>query len=358
MTSTLALGVARADHSQTTLVHADLGPLTPGQVRLKVDRVGLTANNVTYAVLGDSLRYWEFFPPAGYGLGPEWGLVPVWGFAEVVESTVEALRTGGRYYGYYPMAGHLTVQPGRIDARGFRDISEHRASLPTPYNVYAVTTGDPAYRAEQEDLLILYRPLYFTSFMLADYLADNEYFGATSLVFSSASSKTAYGTAFELHGRGPRLIGVTSPDNVEFTAGLGYYNTVLPYSTVDAIDSHEKIGLVDFAGDGRLRDAIRQRFGANLVYDGSVGLTHHTAGGTQTLSGDVFFAPDQMRKRGQDWGREGLDNRFAEAWSRFSATVEGWVDVRVGRGPQALRTAWLELLGGQTAPRTGKVIAL
>jgi Protein of unknown function (DUF2855) len=358
MTSTWALGVARTDHSQTTLVDADLARLAPGEARLRVDRVGLTANNVTYAVLGDSLRYWEFFPPASYGLGAEWGIVPVWGFAEVVESTVETVAAGGRYYGYYPMAGHLTVRPGRIDARGFRDESEHRASLPTPYNVYALTTGDPAYRVEQEDLLILYRPLYFTSFMLADYLADNEYFGATSLVFSSASSKTAYGTAFELHGRGPRLIGVTSAGNVEFTAGLGCYDAVLTYSTVDAIDSHEKVGLVDFAGDGRPRDEIRQRFGTNLVYDGSVGLTHQTAGGVQTLTGDVFFAPDQMRKRSRDWGRDGLDARFAEAWSRFSTTVESWVDVSVGRGPDAVRAAWLEVLGGRTAPRTGHVIAL
>src|SRR3712207_7922901 len=41
-------------------------------------------------------------------------------------------------------------------------------------------------------------PLFLTSFMLADQLEDNRFFGARALVLSSASSKTAYGTAFLL----------------------------------------------------------------------------------------------------------------------------------------------------------------
>ena len=39
----------------------------------------------------------------------------------------------------------------------------------------------------------------------------------------------------------------------------------------------------------------------------------------------MFFAPDQMRKRVGDWGREGLDRRFAEAWQAF-----------LGKGPALL----------------------
>src|SRR3712207_9596182 len=39
----------------------------------------------------------------------------------------------------------------------------------------------------------------------------------------------------------------------------------------------------------------------------------------------IFFAPDQMRKRIGDWGREGLDQRFADAWRTFAPVVEEWV---------------------------------
>jgi Protein of unknown function (DUF2855) len=358
MTSTWALGVDRADVSRTNLVETELAELGSGEARLRVDRVGLSANNVTYAVLGDSFRYWEFFPPAAVGLGSEWGLVPLWGFADVVESTVDGVNVGDRLYGYLPPSGFLTVQPGRVDARGFRDVSDHRTPLPSPYNVYALTTTDTAYEAEREDLLILFRPLFFTSFMLADYLTDHEYFGASALVISSASSKTAYGTAYLLHGRGPRIIGLTSPGNVAFTESLGCYDTVLDYDNVDRLDPQAPTGYVDVAGDDRVRVAVRERLGANLVYDGSVGLSHQTAGGNQALTDGVFFAPIQMRKRAQDWGRDGLDDRFAEAWPRFAATVEGWVDITVRHGPQALQTTWGEVVRGQSAPRTGHVIAL
>jgi hypothetical protein len=76
------------------------------------------------------------------------------------------------------------------------------------------------------------------------------------------------------------------------------------------------------------------------------------------VGGTVFFAPTQMRKRAQDWGSDGLDEQFGLAWRRFASTVEGWLDVVVGHGPEDLRAAWLEVLGGHTPPRTGHVIAL
>ncbi|MCR8228765.1 DUF2855 family protein, partial [Pseudomonas aeruginosa] len=76
--------------------------LAEGQALLAVGEFALTANNVTYAALGDALRYWEFFP-AGEGLG----IVPVWGFAEVLASRCPGVEPGERFYGYYPMASHL-----------------------------------------------------------------------------------------------------------------------------------------------------------------------------------------------------------------------------------------------------------
>ena len=51
---------------------------------------------------------------------------------------------------------------------------------------------EPTREAEQA----LLRPLFTTSFLIDDFLADNDYFGAQPVVLSSASSKTAYGTAF------------------------------------------------------------------------------------------------------------------------------------------------------------------
>src|SRR5690349_6881487 len=122
--------VARDDLARTTLVSGDLPAPAPGEAVLRVDRVGLTANNITYAVLGDAMRYWEFFPPGPRGLDQSWGLPPLWGFADVVASSVHGVVEGQRVYGYLPPAAYLVVRPERIDKAGFHDAAEHRAALP------------------------------------------------------------------------------------------------------------------------------------------------------------------------------------------------------------------------------------
>jgi hypothetical protein len=65
-----------------------------------------------------------------------------------------------------------------------------------------------------------------------------------------------------------------------------------------------------------------------------------------------------MRRRGQDWGRDGLDRRFAEAWRRFADVAPARLEVRTGAGPAGLRHAWLEVLGGRTPPRAGHVVRM
>jgi hypothetical protein len=350
-----SMPVARDDLSRAELVDEPLPEVGRGEALLRVNRVGLTANNVTYALLGDAMHYWDFFPTrAG------WGLVPLWGFADVEASQTDGVERGARLYGYYPSASHLVVKPGRVDERGFRDISEHRAKLPSPYNNYVLTTTDAAYDADREDLLILFRPLFYTSYMLADQLEDNDYFGASVLVMSSASSKTAYGAAFLLQGQGPEMVGLTSTGNVGFTESLGCYDRVVAYDDIEELDSAASTAYLDVAGNADVRARLRAHLGDQLVHDAVVGVTHQERGGgaVRDPRTSFFFAPDQMRKRTGEWGRPVLDEKFAEAWHRFAPVVEGWVDVETHDGPDALREVWLEVLAGKTAPRVGHVLVL
>ena len=347
--------VDRSDLSRTSIVEVPEPTIDEGQVLLKVDRVGMTANNVTYAVFGEAMSYWDFFPASdGYGR------VPLWGFAEVAASRAAGVEEGTRLYGYLPTSSHLVVQPAKVDAKGFRDASPHRQHLPSPYNGLTTTTHDPAYVAAQEDLQVLYRPLFMTSFMLADFLTDNDCFGADTAVISSASSKTSYGTAFLLDG--VHRIGLTSPGNKAFTESLGCYDEVVAYDDVAALASSKAV-YVDVAGDAGLRRAVHERLAP--VYSAVVGAAHHDAaadlGGNEGLPGGrptFFFAPDQMRKRYVDWGPDGVEDRHAEAWRRFAPVVEGWVDVVLGVGPEALEADWLEVLAGKTPPRIGHVVQL
>jgi hypothetical protein len=352
--------VGRDDLARTAYVERPVPSIGPGEALLRPDRVGVTANNVTYALVGESMRYWDFFP-ADDG----WGRVPLWGFADVVESAVEGVSVGTRVYGYLPPSSDLVVRPDRVDGSGFRDASEHRAALPSPYNIYAATTGDPSYDPDREDLQVLYRPLFITSFMLVDFLDDHAMFGADSVVISSASSKTAYGAAFCLGrlDRPPRRVGLTSAANAAFTRSLGCYDDVVSYDDVTELPTDVVTAYVDVAGSIPLRRTVHEHLGSALAHDAVVGATHLDA--PPTGGADVpgprptfFFAPDQIRKRRADWGPGGIEQRYGAAWRAFVPSVERWVDVAVSAGAEGLRAAWLEVLGGRVDPRRGHVVQL
>jgi hypothetical protein len=164
-----------------------------------------------------------------------------------------------------------------------------------------------------------------------------------------------------LRGRAPQVVGLTSARNIAFTESLGCYDRVLPYERMQELDGAVPTAYLDLAGNARLRAEVRRHLGERLVHEAIVGLTHQEPAGAQALTGSrtaVFFAPDQMRKRIGDWGREELDQRFAASWQRFAPVVEGWVDVVTAHGPEALRQVWLDVLAGRSEPRAGHVVTL
>lgn len=160
-------------------------PLADGQIRMRVDSFALTSNNITYAAFGDAMNYWQFFPTQEEG----WGCIPVWGFASVAESLCEGVKVGERFYGYYPMASETVLNPTRVNSAGFSDGAGHRRELHPVYNQYLHCSTDPLYTPETEDAQALLRPLFMTSWLIDDFLADNNFFGAQTMLLSSASSK-------------------------------------------------------------------------------------------------------------------------------------------------------------------------
>jgi hypothetical protein len=344
--------VAKADLRQARIEPVEPPALAEGQARLAIERFALTANNVTYAVFGDQMRYWDFFP------GPEgWGRIPVWGYARVEASNHPDLAVGQRFYGYYPMSTHLTVTP-RKTRTGFADAAPHRAELPPVYNQYqAVGETNPA-----EGYQALLRPLFITGFLIEDFLDENDLFGARSVLLTSASSKTAISLAFQLKQRGKaRVVGLTSSRNKAFVEGLGSYDQVVAYEAVATAPIEEPVVVVDFAGDAPLRKAVHERFGQALAYSCRVGGAHWEA---ERASGSLpgpkpvfFFAPDRIRKRAADWGPGGLDQRHDAAWAPFVADAPRWLRVIEGVGPDAVTEAYRAVLEGQAGPDEGHVLS-
>jgi hypothetical protein len=359
-TTTLLVQQDRLD--QTRLDETPDVPLADGQVRMRVDSFALTSNNITYAAFGEAMNYWQFFPTAQDG----WGVVPVWGFATVVQSLHPGVAVGERLYGYWPMADHTVLQPARLTAAGLSEAAPHRRELHALYNQYLRCNADPFYSPDSEDQQALLRPLFITSWLIDDFLADNAFFGADTMLLSSASSKTAYGTAHQLARRpGLAVVGLTSARNKAFCQRLGCYSRVLAYEELDQLPEGAAAVYVDFAGNAGLRRAIHKRF-SNLKYSCSVGGTHvEQLGGAKDLAGPrpvLFFAPAQVKKRNGDWGAATLGQRLVQGWREFLATVSDrdapWLATEHHHGAQAVRSAYAQVLAGQGDPARGHILSL
>ncbi|QCF24860.1 DUF2855 family protein [Hydrocarboniclastica marina] len=367
MTELKRLYTDRTDLGVTNPVTQPIPALETGQVLMKIARLALTANNITYAAFGDTphLRYWDFFPTGDKG----WGQMPAWGFAEVVTSTVEGVEVGERYYGFWPLATHLVMTPVRVSERGFYDGTPHRLGLVSAYNQYQRVTTDAAYRPENEDYQMLVRPLFITSFMLADFLEDNAFFGARRIIFSSASSKTAYGTAFCLDNqKGLDIVGLTSSGNRAFVDSLGCYSRALDYADLETLDAAVPTLYVDFSGIAEVRARIHHHFMNTLMHDcfaGSANSQEHISSQDQNLPGPepkTYFAPNQIKKRNTDWGPAEVTRRFNEAQlafiQRISDPRKPWMTVEAHRGLESAQPLIRDLVSGRVDPQVGHVIVM
>jgi len=332
-----------------------------GEVVLGIDLFALTTNNITYAVYGDALGYWRFFP-----VDATWGQLPVWGYAGVVDSAVEGIEPGQRWFGYFPLATHLRVRPGKAGRGSFRDETQHRRDLPEIYNWYQRTDNDPAHDAETEPLHAIYRPLFVTAFCLADYLREHDLFGARRMVVSSASSKTGYATVFCLGAPDDvEVVGLTSGKHRDFVERTGLYRQVAGYDQLDSLDPSVATLYVDIAGDAGLRRAVHRHFGDRLAGDVTVGSARslEPAAPEPDLPGarpEFFFAPDWIARRHADWGVAGFDRRIAEATAAFYGRIgrsEAPLVKLVEHDGMAKAPAVVgDLLAGRVDPLRGHVV--
>ncbi len=356
--------LVRKDALHTTqIVAVDDAPLKDGEIRLRVEQFAFTANNITYAAFGEAMQYWQFFPAAQEG----WGVIPVWGFARVVQSSHPGVAVSERIYGYWPMASHAVLSPVKLTDSSFVDGAAHRQALHAVYNKYSRVNQDPFYLGEAlEGLQCLLAPLFTTSYLIDDFFAENSFFGAKVAILSSASSKTAYACAHRMHLRGGvQVVGLTSERNRAFCESLGCYDRVLSYEQLADIAADSACVYIDFAGNAPLRRAIHTRF-AGLAYSCSIGGTHvEQLGNAKDLSGPkatLFFAPAQIVKRRGELGAAVFGKNIISAWQQFCHTVTHstppWLQVQEHAGVSAVQAAYAQVLVGQGDARSGHVFSL
>lgn len=349
--------VRRDDWRQTRVVSQAIpAARNDGQVCFRIARFALTANNISYALTGDMLGYWSFFP------APEpWGRLPVMGFGEVIESRHAGFAVGDRVFGFFPMSSHLVIDAAEEGDGPLVDAAPHRRDTALVYRQYPRVDREPLYDPAREEFYLLLRGLFTTSFLVDDFIADQA-FGAETVLISSASSKTAIALAFLLsHRPGVRVIGLTSARNQAFVAGLGCYHEVLPYDAIASLPVAPAV-FVDHSGDRAVVHAVHERYADALRHSAVVGATHWSERRPRReLPGPTpafFFAPGQLEKRIAEWGAAAFQQRQRDAWMQFLGFADGWLEVVRGHGPMAVEHAYHDVLEGRAAPHQGHILSL
>ena len=327
--------------------------LEPGEVRLTLERFALTSNNISYALGGDFLDYWGFFP-AEVG----WGRLPAMGYGIVSESANPDIAVGGRYFGFFPV-GNEHIVHAQSSSSGFIDIGAHREKHAMAYRAFD-RVADAV--GENDNAMLIFRGLFMTSFLAEDFLREQNFFEATQVVITSASSKTSIALAHCLRTNSTmRVIGLTSDANVDFVNSTGEYHDVVTYSEISSLDPSIQTVIVDMAGNPEIVASVHTHFGESLKYSCSIGATHwdQTSHRVDTPGPkpQFFFAPSQISKRSKEWGRAELNIRLETALNTFIEGSKEWLRIEHSRGADAVSETYSQLVAGKMPPEIGNILS-
>jgi len=305
----------------------DSAALALGELRLTLERFALTSNNISYALSGDFLDYWGFFPAeAG------WGRLPAMGYGVVSESANPDIAVGGRYFGFFPI-GNEHIVHAQSSSSGFIDIGVHREKHAMAYRAFDKVADAVG---ENDNAMLIFRGLFMTSFLAEDFLREESFYGATQVLITSASSKTSIALAHCLRANSTmRVIGLTSNANVDFVTNVGEY--------------HDVVALV------------HTHFGESLKYSCSIGATHwdQTSHRVDTPGPkpQFFFAPSQISKRSKEWGPAELNNRLETALTIFIEGSKQWLRIDHLHGTKAVSDTYSQLVTGKMSPEIGNILS-
>ncbi len=338
-------------------------PLENGEILLKIDSFAYTANNISYGVLGEKIRYWDFFPAQGDNK-EQWGLIPVWGFADVIESKSSSIAIGERLYGYFPPSSLLKMKPTGVEESLLIDDSPHRSHLPPVYNMYRRVLAEPNYDRANDNFRMLLFPLHVTSFALHDLLESNEWFGAEQIVIVSASSKTSTGLAYGLQAdpNAPPVIGLTSPRNSELLGSLKIYDHVLSYQQINSINASTPTVIVDMSADSNILSKLHTHLADNMRFCSNVGLTHwdqpQVAEGIITERSKMFFAPSHINRRLTEWGQDLFDQKSRQFFAETTTKSSRWLKIHELEGTEGLASVYSDVCQGKLAADAGIIIKM
>jgi hypothetical protein len=215
---------------------------------------------------------------------------------------------------------------------------------------------------ENDNAMLIFRGLFMTSFLAEDFLREQNFFDATEVVITSASSKTSIALAHCLRANSTmRVIGLTSAVNIDFVNNIGDYHDVVTYSEISTLNAKVPTVVVDMAGNPEVLASVHAHFGESLKYSCSIGATHwdQTSHRVDTPGPkpQFFFAPSQISKRSKEWGREELNKRLETALTTFIEGSKEWLRIEHSRGAGAVSETYSQLVAGKMPPEIGNILS-
>jgi len=168
--------INKTDSSENHIVTTDLSllpPLAPNNIRLQVRMCSLTANNLTYARLAAAANWWDAFPvpnflPSPYNDENIYGIVPVWGYAEILSTRIEGLKPGSILYGFWPSSTlpiDLELEPTE-PAGHYIDKTPHRQTMWSYYHRYILMNQPLDLTSPTLASELIFKPLFECSHSL------------------------------------------------------------------------------------------------------------------------------------------------------------------------------------------------
>ncbi|ARN75722.1 DUF2855 family protein [Oceanicoccus sagamiensis] len=388
------LATDRKNLEKTTLLTDELPALADNEIRLSVDKVGLSANNHFYLQMGNApfLKFFSVYP-----LNDQYkhlANMPAWGVATIIESANPEFSVGERFRGFLHISNVVQMKAKR-SADGFTAYGGKRDKLNQAYNGFVQLKDDSNSpikgTGDKSDLAMTAAPSALSGFMLYELLKMNDFYQANSVVLTSASSKFSLATALLLQddrktGALQAVIGYTAKSNADFVKNTGLYDIVLSYEDDIPNDQALTPVLVDIAGDAVIYKRIKQ----SLIKTLAVGGTHSNAkASTFTAFGpsgilkmmidmmapkpvqkwaaktfnpplEMFFAPTVIDELLARWGKDDMEKKSDIALTRFvdAAIDNHWIKVAKSEEIAEIEAAYLRIVNGEVPPNEAVILSL
>ncbi|KAF4553510.1 Hypothetical protein D9617_7g032380 [Elsinoe fawcettii] len=152
--------------------------LPPNNIRLAPTLLGIAANNLTYYARGALLGWHSAFPSSLSSHPPSSHvIVPGWGYATVLASTIPSIPAGKKVWGFFPLSSapvDLLLAPAsevlgdeergtagaRQGATHWVETSDQRKGLMSVYNRYIVRDADQGTLGRREEVRVSLRPVW------------------------------------------------------------------------------------------------------------------------------------------------------------------------------------------------------